>query len=241
MGLEMTELIMACEDEFGIRLDVYGAELNRMKTVGDLHACICRVFAEQRTYQCPRVPVFLSLRRALMKERNVERKLVRPETPLFHLLPRRGRRKAWRAIEMAVPYRVPALSHALPLSIIKWTALTLGIPLGLLLAYATFLNVREGSFSWLGFIYFPLWPVLMKLNVGGFIGMAVRYKLPAATVGELVDQVVANSSWGTGTDGTPWDETSVWNSLQERVSNAFDVDKSKITPKTSFLNDLGAN
>jgi len=241
MGLEMTELIMACEEEFGIRLDVYGAELNRMKTVGDLHTCICRVLGKQRTYRCPRVSVFLSLRRALIKELNVERGVVRPETTLLRLFPRRRRRKSWRAIELSVPHRIPALVYALPIPVMKWTALTLGIPFGLLLAYATFLNVREGSFFWLGFLVFPLWPILMTLNIGVFIGMAVRYKLPAATVGELVDKVVASSSWGIGTDGTPWDESSVWNSLQERISTLFDVDKCRISPETDFLKDLGAN
>lgn len=240
MGLEMTELIMACEDEFGIRLDVNGAELNRINTVGDLHAYITRLVVKQRTYRCPRVPVFFSLRRALMDELHVERRFVRPETPLLHLFPRRGRRKAWRATQMAVPHRMPSLDHALPSSVIKWTALILGIPLGLFLAFAFLLNFRDGGFFWLGLLALPLWPVLMTLNVGGFIGMAVRYKLPATTVGELMDQMVAASSWGIGTDGTPWDSTSVWLNLKEIVADRFDVDATRISPETDFFKDLGA-
>ena len=239
MGLEITELIMACEDDFGVRIDDNDADVNRMETVGDLHQCILRLLSERKPYRCPRVPVFFALRRAMAEALSSEKRSIRPDSPLADLFPTRGRRRAWHRIQHSVPYSVPPLHAAIQGTTINWISVLAGLPLGIFAGTAAYTAFQSIGLSELGLPVCLLLPLVLPLGLSRFLSWALRRGLPARTPGDLTDDIVGRTNWAIAPDGTPWNEDSVWQTLLETVSIRFDVDKSRITPETHFVKDLG--
>lgn len=66
MGLEVEELLLACEEEFGVYLD--SQTVARLSTVAGLYHAITRELDAHRRSRCPRVRVFFSLRAALARK-----------------------------------------------------------------------------------------------------------------------------------------------------------------------------
>jgi len=118
MGLEVTELMMACEEEFGVNF-VRQPErrLNRIETVGDLYLYIMELIPDPKPRRCPWVPVFFALRRTLTEQLGLNKRTVRPNTPLTELLPDAMRRQTWNQIRRALPFDLPALEHAVTLRV----------------------------------------------------------------------------------------------------------------------------
>lgn len=113
MGLEMTELIMACEEEFDIQPDRQAdRKLYHVETVGDLYLWIMELIPDQRTRRCPWTSVFFALRQTFTEQIGTNKRLVRPDTPMRELLPDTMRRQDWELIRRMVPFQLPALDVA---------------------------------------------------------------------------------------------------------------------------------
>lgn len=240
MGLEMTELIMACEDEFGIDFREHERALNNVTTVGELHRCIVSILQPCVTERCPNVPVFLSLRRAMAHNIPIAKSDIGLDTKLLDLLPAREWLRIWPALRESVTYELPSpwVRPVHPFALIGvglFGALVLEV---LLLSLLLHVDTWE---RW--HLLVLLAPLLLPLVAAG---MAVAYAcapiechMPAETVRELVGRVVSANHKGLGPEGGSWNDALVWNKLRSMISERFYVDADRITPETDFVKDLG--
>ena len=108
MGLETTEILMAVEDEFHVRIE--GEEAYRIQTVGDLNQfVIARRGASVKKGSCGTLRAFLQVRYALSSQFSVPERNIRPSTDLRALLPWKRRRTEWRKLQRRFP-SLPDLS-----------------------------------------------------------------------------------------------------------------------------------
>lgn len=117
MGLDIVELVMAVEDEFGVRF--VDSEYQEMTTVGKMHEAILKQLAErpQTVSGCPSMKAFLRLRSHLVDAGLIRRSGFRPSIHLDTAIPRRYRRRLWPRLESATRLRLPRLHRPLWLTI----------------------------------------------------------------------------------------------------------------------------
>lgn len=240
MGLDVEETIMDCEETFGVRIAPRQEEWDELQSVGGLYCYIVRQLREKKTFRCPNVPVFFSFRDALVKLRGLPKDKIRPESPLATLLPRFGRRRIWRRLQQAVPYRLPGLKPILPASFIGCLSICLGLPIALVLAVQTISVLESTPLAPALFLLCALFPFLVPAVLFGIFTRQFALVTPAATIGELVRATVSEGKLGLGPNGTPWTTDAVWVELRSIVALRFDVDEARVRPDTHFVKDLGA-
>lgn len=240
MGLEMTELIMACEEEFSVDFREHESALYKVRTVGDLHRCIVSILQPCVSGRCPNVAIFLSLRRALVNNIPLAKSAVGLDTKLLDLLPAVEWLRIWPALRASVTYELPSPwirpVHPIPL---------IGVGLfGALALETLLLSALLDVDTWghwhmlvlLAPLLLPLTTVIVAVSLAR---APIEYRMPAETVGELVGRVVGYNHKGLAPQGIPWNDTSVWNELRSMISERFDVEMTRITPETDFSKDLG--
>jgi acyl carrier protein len=242
MGLEMTELIMACEEEFGVDFREHERALNNVATVGDLHRCIVSILQPCVTERCPNVPVFLSLRRALADNIPISKSDIGLDTKLLDHLSARDWFQKWPALRESLNYELPS-----PYPILRYPPLVLIVGIGLfgalaleLLLLQLLLDVDTWEPWYLLVLLAPLLLPLVAVIVAVSHALApIKYRMPAETVRELVGRVVNYNHKGLAPEGISWNEASVLNELRSMISERFFVDVDRITPETDFFKDLG--
>jgi acyl carrier protein len=118
MGLEVTELMMACEDEFGIEFDRHSERrLNRIETVADLYLCIMELIPDRQVRRCPWVSVFFPLRRKLAEQLGLDKRELRPDTPVRELIPESMGGRDWNRFRQRLPFKLPSLDVAVSLHV----------------------------------------------------------------------------------------------------------------------------
>jgi acyl carrier protein len=109
MGLDVVELVMEVEEQFGVR--IADREAERMRTVGDLY----QFLLGKRSLVldgCPSSAVFYRARRALIQLFCVERQAIRPSSSLEELIPLENRRDHWDRFRRAFgPFNLPRLGQ----------------------------------------------------------------------------------------------------------------------------------
>jgi len=83
MGMDLVEIVMEVEDEFGIVLP--DEEVQHVETVGQLYQCVMRKINGRRPIPCPGVVAFGRLRRAVIDAGVALRQDVRLDTDLAAL------------------------------------------------------------------------------------------------------------------------------------------------------------
>lgn len=110
MGLEAVELVMDIEDRFGTSLPE--AEIERLQTIGDLHAFLMARIESQNPDICPSATMFYPIRRILVDKFNVDRADVKPSSRLGSLLDTESRKPFWRTIKSTLATRLPNLKRS---------------------------------------------------------------------------------------------------------------------------------
>lgn len=242
MGLEMTELIMACEEEFGVDFREHERALYDVETVGDLHRCIVSILHPCVTGRCPNVPVFFSLRRALAGHIPFAKADIGLDTRLLDLLPAEEWPQKWPALQASLDYELPS---PYPIRSMPPPVLIVGAGLfGALMLELLLLRVLIDVGTWghwhLLILLAPLLlPLVTAIIAVSLARTPIEYHLPAETVRELVGRVVSNTHRGIGPEGISWNDASVWNELRDIISERFYVERDRITPETHFIKDLG--
>ncbi|HIJ65517.1 MAG TPA: hypothetical protein HPP77_06140 [Candidatus Hydrogenedentes bacterium] len=118
MRLEMTEMLMALEAEFGIEID---DEANDIRTVGDLHDYIMtRLELRPAERFCLSDEAFGKLRQALAEQLDVREADIVAGAKMEDLVPRKGRRAHWRAVSKRLGWRLPELCRPPYLKVLQW-------------------------------------------------------------------------------------------------------------------------
>lgn len=232
MGLDGVELVMECEDEFGISIP--DAEASHVRTVADLHGVIMRLRGERRREPvrgCRSAAVFYRARRALVG-RGVARERVRPGVTLRELMPRRRDvRRRYESLRSVLAGAMPRAERS-PIG-----------QAGMESALAVLACVAGASAAWAWTAVGP-WAgagvgaasAVAMLAAWGWLDSWVCTRVPVldATVGELVrDQVAAVSGWGAELEAA-----EVFARLRAIVSEQLGVPIADVVPGARFVEDL---
>lgn len=228
MGLDGVELILAVEDAFYIA--IADEEASNISTVGDLSNLVVAKLQGQATKSCLTSTAFYRTRRGIMDALGMERRQIRPSTPLQSILPRNGRRGNWRHLQKAMKLQLPDLRHP------GWIQLSL-------LATGIALAMTPVFYGRVSFWAIPLL-VLLGLVFGGLLlkfssPLAVAFPNGNVTVGDLVRDVLALNHAHLADDVGGWNERSVWESLCRVIVIQTGVAPEKITPGARIVDDLG--
>lgn len=109
MGLDYVELILAVEDAFQIH--IHDEEAGNVSTVGDLYNLVVSKLDGRDSKRCLTSVAFYRTRRAIAEALHLERREIRPTTPLEKILPRSDRQVRWRRIQESMDLKLPDLQH----------------------------------------------------------------------------------------------------------------------------------
>ena len=228
MGLDVVELVMAIEDEFGIEFRAVGVFPH---TVGELHELIRdrlnqSISLKQRP--CPTIPVFFTVRDCLGRVLNQSLR-IRPSSQMEILLPQRHRRRLWDAVQQELSVRLPPLKTPSEFEgpiFLAWLASVL-----LILLFGWFSAEEAGLFlalvTGIPAISILTWIILRS--------MPAMIPVQCATVGHLVQRIMPSDQLLLA--GSRTDEYN-WKRLLEIISDQLDVPLAEIHADSHFTRDL---
>lgn len=229
MGLDGVEIAMAVEDRFRITLP--DAEYSNVRTVADLAALVISRLPRAGGF-CPAARLFLRVRGILAQECGLDRRTLRPGTPLEMVFPPRKRRSRWKSLANA--------ERNLPRLRLTGTARRVFRALGLFL-----------------FFLWASWSVLMLVDygvpggvlsafplVGGAVAIAVARarwanEFPAGceTLGDLV-RTIAPDSIPSDAGRRLLYEQRILDQVQTITAETLGLKREKVTPESRFQEDL---
>ena len=228
MGLDGVELLLAVEDAFQIHIEDH--EAGGVYTVGDLYNLVVTKLQGQDSKRCLTSAAFYRTRRGIMDTLGVDRRQVRPSTPLEAILPRDGRREKWRRIQEAMKLKLPDLQHP------GWMQLTF-LTIGVALTLSPGIYGKVG-FGWIALLFF------LGLVIGGLLirlspPLAVAFPFHDATVGDLARDVLAINHARLVAEIGSWNKNDAWEALCRVIVMQTAVDREKIKPEALIVDDLG--
>jgi hypothetical protein len=231
MGLDTVRLAMEVEEAFDITID--DGDAQKIQTVGDLHRYILRHAGDKPTV-CPSAALFYRLRRALMDIAGVDRRAVRPSTPLGDLLPVAGRRAAWTEIQRAVGPAIPDLH--LP----DWSwFVALGAFPALLASTLAALWTRLPMQDLLPAVFglsFVAWIAVTILVLAVGSRLATEFEPGCETVGGVVRTTLP---WGdppiAAGPGVALEPEEVWSHLRRMIAALAEIPPEQVTEDVRFI------
>ncbi len=228
MGLDYVELILAVEDSFQIH--IADEEANTLSTIGDLHKLVIAKLQGQNTNVCLTSAAFYRTRRGIVETLALDRRKIKPSTPLETILPLSSRRKAWQDIQVLMKLKLPDLEHS------RSTQSTL-LTIGIATALAPGLYARVGFLGLTVLFFTGL--VLSALLIKFSPNLAVEFPNCDATVGDLAREVLAINHARLVDEVGGWNNKDVWDSLCRVIVIETSVAREEITPEARILGDLG--
>ncbi|HZB89492.1 MAG TPA: hypothetical protein VE291_12580 [Terracidiphilus sp.] len=241
MGLDSVEIVLRTEDEFSITIS--DDEAAGSITVGKLYDLILSKL--DTTPGCLSSKAFYLTRRALVSSLGVQRRSIRPATPLSPLLPDETRRTQWGQLRRHLgmptpPLRIPA---DLKQDLYKRTFFVSSVIAAVLCALAL----------WFGWSTIPVFIISAVLWVALSIGCmslaerlaapALATELPVDTAGELA-RVVLSLNYehfvSSGISTKPTDE-DIWRRLVDILCDQLQVSRDEVVPNAHFADDLGVD
>jgi len=227
MGLDIVELFMAVEDAFQIHIE--NEEAEKAGTVGALHELVIAKLQGQDSKRCLTSAAFYRTRRGIVGALGIDRREIRPSTPLDTILPTNSRRAKWLRIQMGMNLKLPDLQHS------GWMTLDL-LFVGVVSAFAAGM-VGRVRYPWFVLLFF------LGLIIGGFLiklspGLALAFPNHDATVGDLTRDVLAVNHASLLTEVGGWNNKDVWETLCRVIVKQTSVAREDITPEASFVDDL---
>ncbi|MEO8658948.1 MAG: hypothetical protein ABI693_10780 [Bryobacteraceae bacterium] len=228
MGLDIEELILAVED--GFQIHIADEEAKAVSTAGDLYTLVVSKLKGKDSGRCLTSAAFYRTRRGIIDALSLERKDVRPSTPLNVILPEENRRETWRRIQDSMELQLPDLEH-------RWSTVATLLATGVALTVwpGLYARVGPGGLALLSFL---------GLVVGGFLVKfspvwAVAFPNHDATVGDLARDVVAiNHGLLVAEIGT-WNKHEVWDILRRIIVTQTGGECDETPPEEGIVDDPG--
>lgn len=217
MGLDLVELMMDLEDEFGI--EIPDADFQELTTVGALVRYLQSRLPADAEAPCATMVAFHLVRRFLSDRTGVARAAVRPDVPLVTLIDTSTRRKIWKELERAlhVQRRLPGLERPV---LLQRTAVVLAM-----LAFACLF------FSW------PLAVAGTAVLAAGWWltkPLAVRFPSRYQTVGDLAHRLAVPNAVRGGLS-----PAEIARKARAVTSQCLAVPAEQLTDDKHFVKDLG--
>ena len=227
MGLDLVELHLAIEDEFGVTLPAGSFP----PTVGELHAMILQVIQRHGDwsgdpYAC--IPAFFVVRDGLTKVIGTNPG-IRPSTAMDSILTRYGRLRLWEQLETELRCQLPTLKSPTGVGeavFLGWLGIcSIGLTLSFLMA--------DGPGLLLGMLVGV--PLVTMLAID--FERRLRFRLPDGfeTVSGLVRQLLPTNKAAALKTNTP---DQVWVRLRNIVSDQLDVPLELVRAESHFVRDL---
>lgn len=109
VGLDVVELILAVEDEFGIQIP---NDMTRFRTVEDFFQAICSEIGRQKSSKalgCPSIERFFVIRDAILSQSTRNSGSICPSSKLCDLIAIGRRRQFWWELQIQTRLRLPNL------------------------------------------------------------------------------------------------------------------------------------
>lgn len=228
MGLELNEIILACEEEYGIRLDDESYR-HRVCTAGDLLNVIMDALEKRPDKRCQRPGVFFRTRAVLADSLGVPRRSITPQTRLDELIPFAIRPGVWRKLERITGLSFPGRVSFLPcgayvaMAVLGTTIFAL-VPWPVALVWYTKLVLS------VCFVLLVVCPLLM---------LTTRYAIAEEYV-VLNDALTEAIRWAHIYVPPP-DQLSpenVWRRVRDIIALYGDVPEERVTREADLLKDL---
>jgi hypothetical protein len=239
MGLEDVELIMELEDEFGI--DIKDEDIANVRTVGALYDVVMAKLALPAAEgACLSGRVFYRLRRGLQEVGGLDRRRIRPGTPLTELIPAPGRRRTWDIWAIRSGIRLPQLDFPRRLRpLIHTLVCATALAIAGILPYAMHLGGAEIS----GVV--TTWGVAVIVALVALYRVAARWAVAypphVETLGDLTHEVVRRgvpAHHQVDKDRALMTAETVWNRLVDIIEREHYVKRDLITPTADLYEDL---
>jgi acyl carrier protein len=237
MGLDTVELVLEIEEAFGVSIPDECAQ--EMRTVEDIYEFLllrCPVAEQGSASRCLTAAAFYRLRRGLCEVAALERRDVRPSTPVTSLLPRGSRRATWQRLGELLALKLPPLQRPAWLS----QCLLYG-PLVAVAVSAFWLAIDRPGRLHDGWPALAAWGVY--LAVEGYLGtrqFAVWLPRGTHTLGDLARDALARNAGAFRDPLLAWHHREIWHTLVRIISTQLGVDPARVTPQATIVGDLGA-
>jgi acyl carrier protein len=244
MGFDTAEFIMSAEREFDILLD--GADLQRIRTVGEFHRLVMRELREQhdalsaprpQPTVCKTSRAFYRLRRAMLECGIADRSRIRPGAALPDLIPARHRRTLWKNLAAALSCELPPLQRP------GWVVFLI-LPVSIVLAAAFILRLGFAESDSLIWIVIPATALLFAAMMAASRPLAVSFPGQTTTLTALAHHLSTTDpeAFLPITDRITiahgWTNQQAWDRISALVVERTGVDPSEITPDADFIDDL---
>jgi hypothetical protein len=245
MGLEGVELILAVEDEFGIRVPEECAQ--EMETVRDLYDFIVDTLVSTRPGVCPSMFVFYRMRRALADRLGIDRRSITPDSDFRELLrDEDARREHWQRMREDVGAKIADLEMPAEKQRMAWRMKYLErvAYVGFVVGAVTLCGVLV---SW---CLAPLALVIAAIAGGlltlPIIGSRQEYEREHATVvpaghetpRAVISQIVPPNEWLIRRESRGWLQANIEERLLHHVREVCCYIPGDITLDSRFVDDL---
>jgi acyl carrier protein len=220
MGLDLVELTLSIEEEFGVHIDDDSA--SRMETPGDVTDYLCSRLRTNPDAPCPSQAGFYRLRAALVDTFGVDKNTLYPDTPLQPILAGNIKRN-WRSLQQALSANdFPQLKRSRLLFITLVVVLP-ALPSILLIMHGLSLTLATGLF------------VVLYL-IANIATHRMGSVIPAAysTVATLIPFITCGSS-------SIWNRDAVLARVISLTSEQLGIAEQQIQENSRFIKDLGAD
>jgi acyl carrier protein len=220
MGLDLVELVLAIEEEFGVPID--DAEASRLATPGDVSKYLYARLKKSDDAPCLSQVAFYRLRKAIRQTFSVDRKAIRPNSSLTSIMA--GNVKAnWQALQNAVgANKFPRLQRKKPLFIFFVIVLPA--------LAAIFISKPQTPITRLALNFAVVSTIinLMTMNMG------TKIPISTSTIAQLVPYVPIPKP-------TAWSYSNVLERVIQLTSVQLGIPLDKIREDSHFVKDLGAD
>ena len=232
MGLETVELVMEVESTFSIKIE--DREAGNVRTVGHLCDLVCRKLSGKPRSACMTAKAFFTLRRAL-QDLGIERKKIRPDTPIEAILPTPRRRTLVSQIRRRTHLKLPAMRRAGPL---VFAIMLVGFACA-----ALAVGLTMTSFTTFDVIAVAIVTAIACWIIGGLLTLPWKRVLDASTMGEFSLHVAASNYWALGepkSHNVPTDH-EIRQMVHAIVANQLGLRLAQVHDDSRFAEDLNAD
>jgi acyl carrier protein len=227
MGLDGVELVLDWEERFEMAIaDEDAANLLTPRQAIDY---IFAALPKSLAATCLTQRAFYRARNALLGLSTLERSEISPRSRLEHLIPRQGRRSAWKTLaERSGLSRWPMLRRPAHVTTLAWV---LPILVGLT-AYA----LNESSVA----ISFAIASVGLLLSFFATIPLATEFSREIPTVGGLARFLALHNAADVVPSDQGWTRSQVRDVVRDSIVNVLGV-SADFDDNAEFVRDLGVS
>ncbi|MDH5761730.1 MAG: acyl carrier protein [Nitrospinota bacterium] len=230
MGMDIVDMVLDIEERFGISLP--DVECQNVITVDDCYQLVLSKLDKADQTKCLTSATFYRIRRVIADTLGVDKRTLKPDTPLQDLLPVETRRTLWASIGQRLVLQLPELGRS-P----GWEPILIGVPLlslivPLVLAAMDILEMGE-------FVAIAASGIFVTWVLARATEPLKKYFHPESlTLGALTKTVLALNVGSLSSNQEGLSKNDVYTILLEIIADNTGLSADEIKPHHAFIDDL---